>query len=82
MVRPVPVVERAMEVQVALRALRTQTHPLWEAAMATGNWTLMAECIALAGTLKVAAQQARRITGLAEVRCPDGIKAAGHGRAA
>jgi len=37
---------------------------------------------ALAGTLKVAATQARRITGLAEVRCPDGIKAAGHGRAA
>ena len=79
---PVPVVERAMEVQVAIRGLRTQTHPLWEAALATGNWTLLSECRALAGTLKVAATQARRITGLAEARCPDGIKAAGHGRAA
>ena len=65
---PVPVVERAMEVQVAIRGLRTQTHPLWEAALATGNWTLLSECRALAGTLRVAATQARRITGLAEAR--------------
>lgn len=75
-------VERAMECQVAIRALRSQTHPLWEAAMATGDWTLLAECRALASTLKLAAAQARRIAGLAEVQCPDGVEASGHGRAA
>lgn len=71
-----------MDVQVAIRGLRSQTHPLWEAVIATGDWTLLAECRALAATLKVAAAQARRVTGLAEVQCPDGIVAIGDGRAA
>lgn len=75
-------VERAMEVQVALRSMRTHTHPLYEAAVATGNWTLLAECRALAATLKVAALQTRRIAGMAETACADGVEAPGHGRAA
>lgn len=75
-------VDAAIEVQVSIRGLRTTTHPLWLAAVATGNWTLLAECRALASTLKLAAAQARRIAGLAEVQCPDGVEASGHGRAA
>lgn len=85
MPKAVPAVERAMEAQVAIRALRSQTHPLYEAAIATGNWTLIAECRALAATLKVAATQARRIAGLAEPganECADGMRQIGHGRAA
>jgi hypothetical protein len=81
----VPAVERAMEVQVAIRELRTTTHPLWEAAVASGNWTVIAECKALAATLKVAAAQARRIASLAEpsvMDCSEGLRRTGHGRAA
>lgn len=80
--RPVPAVECAMEVQTALRDLRTATHPLYLAALATGNMPLLDGCRALAQTLRVAATQAKRIAGLAEVRCPDGIEAIGHGKAA
>ena len=85
MARPVPAVERAMEVQVAIRGLRSATHPLWEAAVASGNWSVIAECKALAATLKVAATQARRIAALAEPganECADGLHRIGHGRAA
>lgn len=78
----VPAVEHAIETQVALRALRSATHPLWEAAIATGNWSLIAEVKALAATLKVANTQARRIAGLAETACPDQLVGLGHGRAA
>lgn len=85
MPRPIPTVEHAMEAQVGIRALRSATHPLWEAAIATGNWTLISEVKALAGTLKVAAAQARRIAALAEPsehECADGIREPGHGKAA
>lgn len=80
-----PLVERAMECQVAIRELRSATHPLWEAAVASGNWAVMAEAKALAATLKTAAGQARRIAGLAEpsfVDCSEGLRRTGHGRAA
>jgi hypothetical protein len=66
MPRSIPAVEHAMEVQVSLRALRSATHPLWEAAVATGDADLIAECHALAQTLRVANVQARRIAALAE----------------
>lgn len=83
MPKRVPTVERAMEVQVAIRDLRSATHPLWEAAVASGNWSVMAECKALAATLKVAAGQARRIASLAEPGvCADGLLEPGHGVAA
>lgn len=55
-----------MEVQARLRTLRSATHPLWEAAVATGDGALISECHALAQTLRVANVQARRIAGLAE----------------
>lgn len=74
-----------MDMQVALRDLRSATHPLWEAAVASGNWNVMAECKALASTLKVAAGQARRIAALAEapmLDCSEGLRRTGHGRAA
>lgn len=76
--------ERAMEVQVALRELRTTTHPLWEAAVASGNGLLMAECKALAQTLRIANRQAQRAAAIADglAVCADGLFEPGHGRAA
>ncbi len=83
MPRPSPLVDRAMETQVALRDLRRVTVPLWEAAVASGNWTAMSEAKALAATLRSATLQCRRIAGLADgIACPDGFGLAGHGRAA
>lgn len=78
------VVEHAMEVQVGLRALRSSTHPLWESAIASGNGLLMAECKALAGTLRIANRQAQRIAAIADglVVCADGLFEPGHGAAA
>lgn len=75
-------VEHAMEVQTSIRAAQHTTAPLWEAAIRLGNWALLAECKALDATLKAGMTQARRIAGLAETACPDGIEATGHGRAA
>lgn len=66
MSRPVAAVEYAMEVQAALHALRKHTLPLWTAALASGDWTLMAEVKALAATLRSASAQTRRIAGLTE----------------
>lgn len=85
MPKRIPTVEHAMEAQVAIRELRTATHPLWLSAVASGNWTVIAECKALAATLKVAAAQARRIAALAEPgvnECADGVRAMNHGAAA
>lgn len=80
----VPAVEHAMEVQVGLRALRKSTHPLWESAVASGNGALVAECHALAMTLRVANRQAQRIAAIADglLACPDGLFEPGHGAAA
>ncbi len=84
MPRPVPLAEHAMETQVALRELRRITVPLWEAAAATGDWTIMSRCHELAATLRSAERQARSIAGLAElIACPDApTRTPGHGRAA
>jgi hypothetical protein len=73
----------AIEAQVAIGALQRSTAPLYEAAMASGDFSVMAETKALAGTLRTARLQARRIAGLAEgIECPDGLILFGHGRAA
>lgn len=81
MPRRVPLVEHAMETAVALRDLRRVTVPLWEAAIASGNWNAIAEAKALATTLNIAARQARRIARLAEghAECRDGLLEGGHG---
>jgi hypothetical protein len=83
MPRPIPPVDHAIEAQAVLHALRRACGPLWEAAMASGSWTLMAESKALAETLRSAQVQLRRISGEIEsIACPDGEAKAGHGRAA
>jgi len=85
MPRTTPTVERAMEVQVAIRDLRSATHPLYEAALASNDWNLLAECRALSATLKAAAHIARRIARFAEPgprECADGLLEPGHGAAA
>lgn len=78
-----PAVEHACEAQVALHSLRTVCGLLWAAAMASGDWSLMSDCQALSGTLRVAQTQLRRIAGRADaIACPDGQRGVGHGRAA
>lgn len=83
MPRPLTVVEHAMEVQARLRRLRKDVAPLYEAALATGSFTVVKEVHAIAETLRVGELQARRLAGIADaVHCADGRKAPGHGRAA
>jgi hypothetical protein len=83
MPRPTPAVEHAMEAQVALLALQRACGPLWETALASASWPLMAEAKALSGTLRTARLQLRRIAGqLDAIACPDGETAHGHGKAA
>ncbi len=84
MPRPIGLAEHAMETQVRLRELKRETAPLWTAAMATGDWTLMSRAHELAATLRSAERQAKAIAGMAErVACPDEAEPApGHGAAA
>ena len=78
------VVEQAMEFQLHLDTVRGLTHPLFEAAIRTGDGALISECQALAKTLKAAHIQVRRIAGIADglVVCADGLFEPGHGAAA
>lgn len=77
------VADRGMEAQVRIRDLQRASLPLFEAALASGNFAVMSEAKALHATLTVARTQARRLTGYAEgIECPDGIGLFGHGRAA
>lgn len=83
MPRPVSATEHAMEVQARIRRLRKDTAPMFEAALATGDFVVLAETHALAETLRVAQLQAKRLAGLADaIGCADGIRRPGHGRAA
>lgn len=83
MPRPMPVVEHAMEAHARIRRLRKDVAPMFEAALGTGNWNVVAETKALAETLRIGQLQAKRLAGLAEgIGCADGIVAPGHGRAA
>lgn len=80
--RPVPLVEHAMEVHAHLRRFRKDTAPLYLAALATGNFTVMSETHALAESLRIAQLQAKRLAGFAEIACADNIAKPGHGTAA
>ena len=83
MARAVSLPGLGMEAQVAIRELRKGCLPLFEAALASGDFAVAAEAKALHETLKVAGLQARRLTGLAEgVACPDGQVGLFHGSAA
>lgn len=78
------VVELAMEFQLSLDKLRAATHPLFEAALRTGDGAVIGEAQALSRTLKSAHLQIRRLTGLADglITCADGLFEPGHGAAA
>lgn len=83
MPRPLPLTELAIDAQVGIRDLRRATAPLYEAALRSGDFDVMAETKALAETLRVAGVQARRIAGLGDrIACPDGRLGLWHGRAA
>lgn len=83
MPRPMPVVEHAMEVQATIRRLRKTTAPMYEAALATGDIGVLWETHALAQTLRIAQDQAKRIAGMVEAACPDEpVRRPGHGAAA
>ena len=82
MPRPAPAVNRAMDAQVALHSLRRSCAPVWAAALASGDWSVMADAKALDSTLRVAFAQLRRLTGQLEaIECPDGHARGSHGRA-
>lgn len=75
--------EQSVEFQVALRDLRRQhAAPLWEAAIATGDWGQLSDAKALDGVLRAAERLARRMAGRAASGCADGLFEPGHGRAA
>lgn len=75
--------ELAVEAQVQIRDMRRASAPLYEAALRSGDWRVMAETKAFAETLRVAGVQAKRLAGLAAgVACPDGRVGLWHGRAA
>lgn len=75
--------EQSMEFQVRLRDLsRRHAAPLWEAAVASGDWGQLADAKALAGTLRVADRIAKRMAGRVEAPCADGLLEPGHGKAA
>lgn len=78
----VQIVHLAMDTQADLLRVQVHAAPLFEAALATGDWSLMSEVHSLAGLLKVARKQAKRIAGMADSMCADGIAEPGHGRAA
>jgi hypothetical protein len=83
MPRPMPVVEHAMEAHARLRRLRKDVAPMFEAALGTGDWNVVAETKALAETLRIGQLQAKRLAGMAEaIPCVDGIAEPGHGAAA
>jgi hypothetical protein len=82
MPRPVPAVNQSLDAQAALHSLRHACAPLWQAALASGDWSLLSESHALAGTLRTAGTQLRRISGqLERIECPDGRAHGSHGRA-
>ena len=83
MPRPVSLDEQAVEFQVALRDLRRRhAAPLWEAAIASGDWGQLSDAKALDGVLKVAERLAKRMAGRVSAPCADGLLEPGHGRAA
>ena len=75
--------EQAVEAQALLREYRRSLAPLWAAAMASGDRTLMADTQDLAATLDTSRRTLRRLASRAEsIACPDGIGRPAHGRAA
>jgi hypothetical protein len=77
-----PTPEYSMEVQARLRQVRRDASPLYERALATGNYAFLQEVNALAGLIRTAETVAKRVTQFAESACADGIAEPGHGRAA
>ena len=83
MPRPVPVDLAAVEFQARVRELRRRdAAPLWEAALASGDWGQLSDAKALDHLLRVADRIAKRMAGRVNAACADGILEPGHGRAA
>lgn len=80
--RRTAIVLYAVEVQAQLRELRRETAPMYEAALRSGNHAVLAETHALAESLRISQKIARRVAGMADVICADGIAQPGHGKAA
>lgn len=84
MPKPVPVPERAIDLQVAIREARVRHGaPVWSAVMATGDWQALGECQDIDHLLRAAERKAKRVAGRLDARrCADGVAAPGHGAAA
>lgn len=66
MPRPVALVERGMEAQVAISDTRRRCAPLWMAALRSGDPEAVTLAQCLAATLWVAGVQAKKLTAYAE----------------
>lgn len=74
MARPVAIDERSIEFQVGLRDLRRRTAaPLWEAAVASGDWGQLSDAKALDSLLRAADKVAKRMAGRFGNECADGL---------
>jgi hypothetical protein len=83
MPRPLPVDLAAVEFQVGVRELRRHAAaPLWEAAIGSGDWALLADAKALDAILRSAVVIAKRMAGHQRASCADGLLRPGHGKAA
>ena len=84
MPRPITLSEHAVEAQVVIRDARRAMAPMYEAALRSHNAAAISEAKHVAGTLKVAERQARRLAGIADglLVCADGLFEPGHGIAA
>ncbi len=83
MPRPLSLDESSVEFQVAVRDLRRrQGAPLWEAAVASGDWGQLADAKELERLLRITERIARRMAGRTGAACADGMLEPGHGRAA
>ena len=83
MARLLAIDEASIEFQAGVRELRHHAAaPLWEAAIASGEWAQLSDAKALDGILRVADRIAKRMAGRVASTCADGILEPGHGRAA
>ncbi len=83
MPRPPAAADRVMDLHVAIREARRAAAPVWEQAIASGDYALMSETHVLADLLRICERQAKRVAGLADqVTCADGLVGPNHGAAA
>lgn len=84
MPKPIPLTERSLDLQVAIREARVRHGaPVWTAVMASGDFESMGLAHDVDHLLRLAERKARALTGRLDAReCADGMVGINHGRAA